>query len=109
MEGIKVYNFNESNLLEETKLDPKYVDELISGKDDLKTLFEKYAPFNMQVKYERTSTPVLWRVEKLEPKDFLQFFKDFRKASDECYPLFYMFTVSAKEWYDGFYIEGADC
>ena len=48
-------------------------------------------------------------VEKLEPKDFLQFFKDFRKAYDEFCPLFYMFTVSAKAWYDGFAIEGADC
>jgi hypothetical protein len=75
----------------------------------MKSLFEKYAPFNMQVKYERNSTPILWRVEKLEPKDFLQFFKDFRKAYDEFYPLFYMFTVSAKAWYDGFAIEGADC
>lgn len=78
-------------------------------KDEMKTLFEKYAPFNMQVKYERNSTPVLWRVEKVEPKDFLQFFKDFRKAYDECYPLFYMFTVSAKAWYDGFCIDSTDC
>lgn len=78
-------------------------------KDDLKTLFEKYAPFNMQVKYERTSTPVLWREEKIEPKDFLQFFQDFRKAYDEFYPLFYMFSVSAKGWYDGFCIEGSGC
>ena len=77
--------------------------------DDLKTLFEKYAPFNMQVKYERKSTPVLWRKEKVEPKYFLQFFKEFRKAYDEFYPLFYMFSVSAKGWYDGFYIEGSDC
>lgn len=78
-------------------------------KEDLKSLFEKYAPFQMQVKYERTSTPVLWRVEKVEPENFLQFFKDFRKAYDEFYPLFYMFTVSAKAWYDGFSIASSDC
>ena len=28
---------------------------------------------------------------------------------NENYPLFYMFTVSAKEWYDGFAIKGSDC
>ena len=60
--------------------------------DDLKTLFEKYAPFNMLVKYERKSTPVLWREEKLEPKDFLQFFKEFRN---------YNFFVGRKDAFCG--------
>ena len=78
-------------------------------KDDLKTLFEKYSPFDMKVSYERKTTPVISRKEKVEPKAFLKFFREFRKAYNENYPLFYMFTVCAKEWYDGFAIEGADC
>ena len=81
----------------------------VKFKDDLKALFEKYSPFNMQVSFERRTTPVIWRKEKVEPKDFLKYFREFRKAYNENYPLFYMFTVSAKEWYDGFAIEGADC
>ena len=63
----------------------------------------------MKVSYERKTTPVISRKEKVEPKDFVKFFREFRKAYNENYPLFYMFTVSAKEWYDGFSIEGADC
>ena len=78
-------------------------------KEDLKVLFEKYSPFGMNVSYERQTTPVISRKEKVEPKDFVKFFREFRKAYNENYPLFYMFTVSAKEWYDGFAIEGADC
>ena len=78
-------------------------------KDDLKSLFEKHSPFGMKVSYERKTTPVISRKEKVEPKDFVKFFREFRKAYNENYPLFYMFTVSAKEWYDGFSIEGADC
>ena len=82
---------------------------LAKFKDDLKALFEKHAPFGMQVKYERKTTPIIWRKEKVEPKDFLAFFRGFKQAYNENYPLFYMFTVSAKGWYDGFEIASADC
>lgn len=78
-------------------------------KKDLKTLFEKHSPFNMNVSYEGKTTPIISRKEKVEPKDFLQFFREFKKAYDEYYPLFYMFTVSAQQWYDGFYIDFCDC
>lgn len=78
-------------------------------KEDIKTLFEKYSPFNMKVSYEGESTPVISRIEKVEPKDFLNFFEEFKRAYDEYYPLFYMFTVSAQQWYDGFYIDFCDC
>lgn len=77
-------------------------------KEDLKNLFEKYAPFNMKVAYEGESTPILSREAKVVPKDFMKFFEEFRKAYDEYYPLFYMFTVSAKGWYDGFDIVESD-
>ena len=78
-------------------------------KEDLKTLFEKHSPFNMKVSYECESIPIISRKEKVEPKDFLQFFREFKKAYDEYYPLFYMFTVSAQQWYDGFYIDFCHC
>lgn len=78
-------------------------------KEDLKALFEKYAPFDMKVSYVKSTTPVLSRTEKVKPKEMLRFFKAFRKAYQEHYPLFYMFTVSAKEWNDGFYITSSDC
>lgn len=78
-------------------------------KEDLKKLFEKYSPFNMTVSYERENIPVIFRKEKVEPKDFLNYFREFRNAYDEYYPLFYMVSVSAKKWYDGFYIGFADC
>lgn len=78
-------------------------------KEDLKNLFEKHSPFNMKVSYEDESTPLISRKEKVEPKDFLKYFREFKKAYDEYYPLFYMFSVSAIRWYDGFYISGCDC
>ena len=78
-------------------------------KEDIKALFEKYSPFGMKVSYESVTTPVISRKEKVEPKDFVNFFRDFRTAYDEYYPLFYMVSVSAIKWYDGFYIAGADC
>ncbi len=77
--------------------------------EDLKNLFEKHSPFNMKVSYERNTTPIISRKEKVETKDLLQFFKEFKVAYKENYPLFYMFTVSAKKWYDGFNIYGSDC
>ena len=73
-------------------------------KDDLKAVFEKHAPFGMQLSFERQTTPIISRKEKVESKDLLQFFKDFRKAYNEYYPVFYMVTVSTKQWYDGFHI-----
>ena len=77
--------------------------------EDLKNLFEKYSPFDMKVSFKWKTVPIISRKEKVEPKDLLNFFKDFRKAYNEYYPLFYMFSVSAKEWYDGFSILGSDC
>ena len=88
--------------VKEEPIQPKF-------KEDLKTLFEKYAPFNMSVSFERGTTPVLSRKETVETKDLLNFFKEFKKAYNEYYPLFYMFTVSAKEWNDGFGIYSCDC
>lgn len=78
-------------------------------KEDLKNLFEKYSPFNMKVRFERNTTPILYRKEVVELKGLTKYFKEFKKAYSANYPLFYMFTVSAKEWYDEFRICGADC
>ena len=78
-------------------------------KEDIIHLFEKHAPFNMKVSFENESTPIISRKEKVQPQDLVKFFKDFRVAYDEYYPLFYMVTVSAIKWYDGFHIDGADC
>ena len=72
-------------------------------KEDLQALFEKYAPFGMKLSFERKTTPVISRKEKVEIKDLPKFFKEFRKAYNEHYPLFYMVTVSAKEWNENFY------
>ena len=71
-------------------------------KEDFKALFEKYAPFNMKMTYERKTTPIISRVEKVEPKGFVQYLKEFKKAYRENYPLFYMFTVGRKDWYESF-------
>ena len=73
-------------------------------KDDLKTLFEKHEPFGMKLSFERKTTPVISRKEKVEVKDMLKFFKDFRKAYNEYYPLFYMVSVSTKKWNEGFFV-----
>lgn len=62
----------------------------------------------MKVSFERKTTPLISRKERVEPKDMLKFFKDFRKAYNEYYPLFYMFSVGSKEWYNGFNIIGSD-
>ena len=78
-------------------------------KEDITHIFEKYSPFGMKVRYEGESTPVIFRKEKVLPEDFEKFFREFRNAYDEYYPLFYMVSVSAKKWYDGFYIAFADC
>ena len=78
-------------------------------KEDLKSLFEKYSPFNRKVSYKNSTIPVLFRKEKVETKDLLKFFNEFKKAYKENYPLFYMFTVYAKELYEGFSVEGEDC
>ncbi len=78
-------------------------------KDDLLNLFDKYSPFGMKLSFDEKLTPILSREEKVEPKDFLSFLGEFRKAYDEYYPLFYMITVSAIEWYDGFRIGSTYC
>lgn len=78
-------------------------------KYDLKNLFEKHSPFNMTITYDENSAPIIFRKEKVLPEDFESFFRGFREAYDEYYPLFYMVSVSAKAWYDGFYIAGSDC
>ena len=49
------------------------------------------------------------RKEKVEPENLLKFFKEFKVAYKEHYPLFYMFTVSAKELYDGTCVTSGDC
>lgn len=74
-------------------------------KEDIVNLFEKHSPLNMKVYFEEESTPIISYKEKVLPEAFEQFFVRFREAYDEYYPLFYMVTVSAKEWYDGFHIE----
>jgi hypothetical protein len=77
--------------------------------DDLKNLFEKYSPFDMKVSFTRKTTPIISKKEKVEPENFLNFFKEFRTAYKEYYPLFYMFTFSAKELYDGYCVVSGDC
>ena len=77
--------------------------------EDLKNLFEKHSPFNMKVSYQRKTTPIISRKEKVEPENFLKFFKEFKSAYKEHYPLFYMFTVSAKEMFDGTCVTCGDC
>lgn len=78
-------------------------------KDDMKALFEKHAPFGMKVSFGEKDIPILSREEKVAPKDLVKFFDEFKEAYRENYPLFYMFTVSAKSWYDGFSVAGSDC
>lgn len=78
-------------------------------KDDLLSLFDKYSPFDMKLSFDKKMTPILSKEEKVEPKDFRNFLNEFRKAYDEYYPLFYMITVSAIEWYDGFDIGSTYC
>ena len=78
-------------------------------KDDLLSLFDKYSPFAMKLSFDEKMTPILSREEKVEPKDFQNFLNEFRKAYDEYYPLFYMITVCATEWYDGFAVRNTYC
>ena len=78
-------------------------------KDDLLALVDKHAPFKMQLSFDSDLTPLLSRKEKVEPQDFAEFFKEFCAAYEENYPLFYMITVSAKKWYDGFATRSSDC
>ena len=77
--------------------------------EDLKNLFEKYSPFNMKVSYQSKTTPVIFREEKVEPENFLEYFKEFKVAYKKYYPLFYMFTVSTNEMDDGICITSGDC
>lgn len=74
-------------------------------KDDLAEIFEKHSPFQMSLSFDDNLTPVISRRAKVAPKDFKTFLGEFRKVYDENYPLFYMVTVSAIEWYDGFRVE----
>ena len=78
-------------------------------KDDLKNLFEKHAPFGMEVVYEKESTPIIRREETVLPENLEDFFAQFKAAYDAHYALFYMFSVSAIRWYDGFCIDCSDC
>ena len=72
-------------------------------------LVEKYAPFKMQLSFDKDLSPLLSRTEKVEPQNFSKFFEEFKKEYNENYPLFYMISVSAKEWYDGFSIRETYC
>ena len=78
-------------------------------KDDLIMLVEKHAPFKMQLSFDKDLSPLLSRTEKVEPQNFSEFFGEFRKEYDENFPLFYMISVSAKEWYDGFSVRETYC
>ena len=78
-------------------------------KGDLQNLFEKYAPFDMELSFEKDGAPVLSRKEQVRPEELLRYFEEFKLAYSENYPLFYMLTVSAQKWYDGFNIWGSDC
>ncbi len=77
--------------------------------EDLKNLFEKHSPFNMTVSYHSKTIPVISRKEKVEPENFLKFFKEFKDAYEEYYPLFMMFTVSERDFYDGTCVTSGDC
>lgn len=71
-------------------------------KEDLASIFEKYSPFQMALTFDDKLTPIISRKAKVSPDDFQTFLDEFRRVYDENYPLFYMMTVSAIEWYDGF-------
>ena len=73
-------------------------------KEDLASIFEKHSPFQMVLTFDDKLTPIISRKAKVSPDDFKTFLDEFRKVYDENYPLFYMMTVSAIEWYDGFRI-----
>ena len=78
-------------------------------KEDIKALFEKHAPFGMKLSFERETTPLISKKETVEVEDLPKFFEEFRKAYNEYYPLFYMFTVSAQEWNEGFFVLSSYC
>ena len=48
-------------------------------KDDLMVLVEKYAPFKMQLSFDKDLSPLLSRTEKVEPQNFSRFFEEFKK------------------------------
>ena len=78
-------------------------------KEDLLMLVEKHSPFKMQLSFDEELAPVLSRKEKVEPQNFAEFFEEFRKDYEENFPLYYMISVSAKKWYDGFNIGCSYC
>ena len=78
-------------------------------KDDILSIFMKHSPFDMNLSFDEEMTPILSRKSKVEPKDFLEYLKEFRRAYDEYYPLFYMISVCAVKWYDGFHIGATYC
>ena len=78
-------------------------------KDDILSIFMKHSPFGMSLSFDEEMTPLLAKKSKVEPKDFLEYLGEFRKAYDEYYPLFYMISVCAVKWYDGFFIGTTHC
>ena len=77
-------------------------------KDDIESLWRKYSPFDMELSFDDELAPTLSRKEKVEPNEFAEFLNGFRKAYDEYNFLFYMITICATEWYDGFYITASE-
>lgn len=78
-------------------------------KEDIMALFEKHAPFGMKLSFEQQTTPVISKKERVEVENLPKFFMDFRKTYNEYYPLFYMVSVSAKEWNEGFFVLSSYC
>lgn len=77
-------------------------------KDDIVAIFEKYSPFNMELSFDDDLVPTLSRKEKVYPSDFSTFLGEFCKAYEEFNFLFYMITICATEWYDGFEIRASE-
>ena len=77
-------------------------------KDDIVAIFEKYSPFNMELSFGDNLIPTLTRREKVSPNGFSAFLGEFCKAYEEYNFLFYMITICATEWYDGFQIRASE-
>lgn len=77
-------------------------------KGDIENLWRKYSPFDMELSFDDELAPTLSKKEKVAPNEFTEFLDGFSKAYDEYNFLFYMITICATEWYDGFHIAASE-